>query len=76
VLSSAVAQRTREIGIRMALGAQERTVLGLVVRQAMVLAGGGVAIGIVCALLLSRSIVATCSSARARTMRARSRRSG
>jgi predicted permease len=58
VLSYAVAQRTREIGIRMALGAQERTVLGLVVRQAMALAGGGVAIGVVCALLLSRSLVA------------------
>lgn len=59
VLSYAVAQRTREIGIRMALGAQERAVLALVVRQAMLLAGAGVAIGIACALLLSRSLVAT-----------------
>ena len=51
VLSYAVAQRTREIGIRMALGAQERTVLGLVVRQAMLLAAAGVGIGVVLALV-------------------------
>jgi putative ABC transport system permease protein len=57
VLSYAVAQRTREIGIRMALGAQERTVLGLVVRQAMALAAAGVAIGVILALALSRSLV-------------------
>jgi putative ABC transport system permease protein len=58
VLSYGVAQRTREIGIRMALGAQERTVLGLVVRQAMLLAGAGVAAGVVLALGLSRALVA------------------
>ena len=53
VLSYAVAQRTREIGIRMALGAQGRAVLALVVRQAMMLAATGVATGMVCAWWLS-----------------------
>jgi putative ABC transport system permease protein len=57
VLSYAVAQRTREIGIRMALGAQGRTVLGLVVRQALLLAAAGVGIGVILALGLSRSLV-------------------
>ena len=53
VLSYAVAQRTREIGIRMALGARGRTVLGLVVRQAMLLAVAGVVAGMLIAQLMS-----------------------
>ena len=57
VLSYAVAQRTREIGIRMALGAQARAVLGLVVRRALLLAAAGVGIGVILALGLSRSLV-------------------
>jgi putative ABC transport system permease protein len=56
VLSYAVAQRTREIGIRMALGAQERTVVGLVVRQAMTLVIAGVVCGTIAALLLSQTL--------------------
>jgi putative ABC transport system permease protein len=59
VLSYAVAQRTREIGIRMALGAQQRAVRALVVRQAMILAAVGIAIGTMGALLLSRSLLAS-----------------
>jgi putative ABC transport system permease protein len=58
VLSYAVAQRTREIGIRMALGAHESTVLGLVVREAMVMSAAGVAIGLVAALALTQWLVA------------------
>ena len=59
VLSYGVAQRTREIGIRMALGAQQGSVRRLVVRDAMALAIAGVAIGMVCAFFLSRSLVAS-----------------
>jgi putative ABC transport system permease protein len=54
VISYGVAQRTHEMGIRMALGAQSRDVLKLVVRQAMMLALGGVAIGLLASLALTR----------------------
>jgi putative ABC transport system permease protein len=56
VLSYAVAQRTREIGIRMALGAQEGSVVRLVVRQAMTLVMAGVVVGTAAALLLSQTM--------------------
>ena len=56
VLSYAVAQRTREIGIRMALGAQERSLRRLVVRQAMLLAAGGVVIGMAAAYFVSKTL--------------------
>jgi predicted permease len=45
LLSFAVAQRTREIGIRMALGAQQSSILGLVMRRAIVLVAAGLALG-------------------------------
>jgi predicted permease len=56
VMSYAVTQRTREVGIRIALGASRRDVMWLVVGQGMILAGLGVAIGIAASLGLTRLV--------------------
>jgi putative ABC transport system permease protein len=56
VMSYSVAQRTNEIGIRMALGAQTRDVLSLVVKQGIKLVFLGLGIGLVGAFALMRVI--------------------
>jgi putative ABC transport system permease protein len=54
VMSYAVAERTHEIGLRMALGAQTSDVLNLIVRQGMVLAVTGLFVGLAASFALTR----------------------
>jgi predicted permease len=54
VIAYSVSQRTREIGIRMALGAQQKTLTGMFVRHGLMLTGIGVACGLVVAFLVMR----------------------
>ncbi len=54
VLAYMVAQRTLEIGLRLALGAQRESVVGLILRRGLLLAAMGLAIGIVASMVLTR----------------------
>jgi len=56
LMTYSVEQRTAEIGVRMALGAQPRSVLHLILRQGSALAFAGIALGFACAWLAARSI--------------------
>ena len=56
LMSYNVSRRTREIGIRMAMGAQRKEVLGLVLRESMLLVIAGIAIGIAGALGAGRFV--------------------
>jgi len=57
VIAFSVTQRTHEIGVRLALGAQRREVVGMIVRQGMAIALSGIALGVAAALVLTRVMI-------------------
>ncbi len=69
VISYLVAQRSHELGVRIALGASRVDVLGLVLKRGLLLAGAGAAIGIAAALALTRLIASQLYDVRATDLR-------
>jgi putative ABC transport system permease protein len=65
VISYAVSLRTRELGIRMALGARQQDVLAMVLRQGAALTGLGLAVGLVASLVLTRFLASLLYEVRA-----------
>jgi len=56
VSAYAVSQRTREIGVRMALGAERRDILGMIVREAVMAGLAGLAVGLPAAFMFTRAM--------------------
>lgn len=56
VISYGIQQRNREIGVRLALGATRRTILGMIFKEGAVLLGGGIAAGLAIALAVARLV--------------------
>jgi putative ABC transport system permease protein len=56
VMAYAVGQRTQEIGVRMALGAQQRTILWMVSRRGLAIIGTGLSIGLLTAIAAGRLV--------------------
>jgi putative ABC transport system permease protein len=54
IIAYAVTERTHEIGVRLALGAQRRDVVSMIVGQGMAMTAAGTAVGIVAALMTAR----------------------
>ncbi len=58
VMSYAVAQRTREIGLRMAIGARPGEILSMILKDAIAVTAGGIMVGAIAALALTRLMTA------------------
>ena len=64
VISYSVEQRTREMGIRLALGAAPGGILGMVLREGLLLAASGIALGVLAAFALTRYLASLLYSVR------------